>query len=199
MHPNPLFRSEDHAAFEQLIAQAGFGMVFMTTPAGPRVAHVPLLSDGNGAIRFHLARSNALTAHLTGATALITVNGPDGYISPRWYDSRDTVPTWDYATLEMEGTVRQIDDAELENLLHAVIETFEHRIDGPPWHASESSERTWSALFKGIVGFELTVKEWRPTFKLSQKRTPDERARIAAGLRTSGRPALADMIAQVGQ
>lgn len=194
MHPNPLFRSEDRALFEALIDEIGFGMVFHTTPDGPRVAHVPLLSTGDGALQFHLARGNALTRHLDGATALVTVNGPDAYISPRWYDERDTVPTWDYVALEMEGRVRRMDDEGLEALLHAVIRKFEGRLEGEGWSADESSDATWSRLFKGIVGFELEVLAWRPTLKLSQKRTPAERERIATGLETSGSPALARLM-----
>ncbi|MBY6014992.1 FMN-binding negative transcriptional regulator [Qipengyuania gaetbuli] len=194
MHPNPLFRSEDRALFEALIDEIGFGMVFHTTPDGPRVAHVPLLSTGDGALQFHLARGNALTRHLDGATALVTVNGPDAYISPRWYDERDTVPTWDYVALEMEGRVRRMDDEGLEALLHAVIRKFEGRLEGEGWSADESSEATWSRLFKGIVGFELEVLAWRPTLKLSQKRTPAERERIATGLETSGSPTLARLM-----
>ncbi len=197
MHPNPAFRSEDRALLEAFIREAGFGMVFLTTPAGPRVAHVPLLSDGNGEIRFHLSRGNALTAHLDGAQALVTVNGPDGYISPRWYDNRDTVPTWDYATLEMEGRVRTLTDEELEALLHDVIATFEGRLQGEPWLASESSERTWSGLFRGITGFAMQVEHWRPTFKLSQKKTTPERERIAAGVAAAGKPELARWMREI--
>ncbi len=194
MHPNPLFRSEDHDRFEKLIRETGFGMIFLTTPDGPRVAHVPLLSNGGGDIRFHLARSNVLTPHLDGARALITVNGPDGYISPRWYDNRDTVPTWDYAALEMEGRIRTLSDPELEQLLHDVITTFEDHIPGEKWFASECSERVWSGLFRGITGFGMTVDEWRPTFKLSQKKNEAERARIAAGVENGGNAALAKWI-----
>lgn len=191
MHPNPLFRSDDHARLDRLIRQSGFGMVFLTTADGPRVAHVPVLSDGAGEIRFHLAKSNALTRHLEGARALITVNGPDGYVSPRWYENRDTVPTWDYVALEMEGPVRTLADGDLEQLLHDVIDTFESRIEGERWLASESSPRVWSGLFRGITGFAMQVEEWRPTLKLSQKKTPVERERIAAGVEQQGNPALA--------
>jgi transcriptional regulator len=194
MHPNPLFRGDDRARFHALIGQVGFGMVFLTTSEGPRVAHVPVLSDGKSEIRFHLAKTNALTPHLAGARALVTVNGPDGYVSPRWYDNRDTVPTWDYIALEMEGLVRMLADAELDTLLHDVIETFEARYDGEPWLASESSERIWSGLFRGIAGFSLQVEEWRPTFKLSQKKSTVERERIAEGLEMAGNPALARAI-----
>lgn len=194
MHPNPLFRSEDRALFEALIDEIAFGMVFLTTPDGPRVAHVPLLSTGDGAVQFHLARGNALTRHLDGAEALVVVNGPDSYVSPRWYDNRDTVPTWDYVALEMQGRVRRMDDEGLEGLLHAVIDKFEDRLDGPRWQASESSEATWSGLFRGIVGFEMEVLAWRPTLKLSQKRSPAERERIAEGLTASGAGGLAQLM-----
>jgi len=194
MHPNPLFRSDDRQLFETLIDQIGFGMVFLTTPDGPRVAHTPLLSTGDGAVQFHLARGNALTRHLDGATALVTVNGPDAYVSPRWYDNRDTVPTWDYVALEMEGRVRRMEDEGLEAFLHTVIAKFESRLEGEPWRAEESSEATWSGLFRAIVGFELEVQAWRPTLKLSQKKSAPEREAIAAGQDAQGNSAIAALM-----
>lgn len=194
MHPNPLFRTEDRALMEALIAEVGFGMIFLTIPDGPRVAHTPLLSTEDGTVQFHLARGNALTRHLDGATALITVNGPDGYISPRWYESRDTVPTWDYVALELEGRVRRMADEGLEALLHSFIAKHERRLAGEPWRAEEASEARWASLFRGIAGFEMEVLAWRPTIKLSQKKTPAERATIAAGLDRAGSPALAQLI-----
>jgi transcriptional regulator len=197
MHPNPLFRTDDGALCESLIAEIGFGMVFAVTPEGPKVAHTPLLSAKDGAVQFHLARSNALARHLDGATALVVVNGPDGYISPRWYDNRDTVPTWNYVALELEGRVRRMADEELEAFLHAAIAKHEGRLDGTPWQAEESSEKVWAGLFKGIVGFELAVLEQRPTFKLSQNKTREERARMAEGLAAAGHGALAHLMREL--
>ena len=198
MHPNPIFRSTDHSRFEALIREVAFGMVFLTTPDGPKVAHIPLLSNGNGEMRFHLAKSNALAPYLDGAKALITVNGPDGYVSPRWYDNRDTVPTWDYV-LEMEGTVERLCDKQLEQLLLDVIETFEGRLDGDAWSATESSPKVWSALFKGITGFSMNVDQWRPTFKLSQKKNEAERKRIADGVELTGNSELARWMRDISQ
>ncbi|MFL0670405.1 MAG: FMN-binding negative transcriptional regulator [Erythrobacter sp.] len=194
MHPNPLYRSDDRALMEQLIDEIGFGMVFAATPDGPRMAHTPLLSTGDGAVQFHLARGNALTRHLAGSDALIVVNGPDAYVSPRWYDNRDTVPTWDYIALELEGRVRRMADEGLEAFLHAAIAKHEARLEGEPWRAEESSEKVWSGLFRGIAGFELEVLAWRPTIKLSQNKPPETRARIADGLEAAGKPALAHLI-----
>ena len=194
MHPNPLFHNESRERCESLIDTVGFGMVFAATPAGPKVAHTPLLSNGDGTVQFHLARSNALARHLEGETALIVVNGPDAYVSPRWYANRDTVPTWNYVTLELEGRVRQMDDAGLEAFLHAAIAKHETRLEGEAWQAEESSDTVWSGLFRGIIGFEMEVQAWRPTFKLSQNKPAEERAAIASGLDAAGAGALADLM-----
>ncbi len=194
MHPNSAFRSEDRALLETLIEEIGFGMVFLTTPDGPRVAHTPLLSTGDGAVQFHLARGNALTRHLDGSAALVLVNGPEAYISPRWYEDRATVPTWDYVALELEGRVRRMDQEGLDALLYALIERNETRLGGEVWQASETPEDYWHKLLGAIVGFELEVLAWRPTLKLSQNKTAEDRVRIAEALEQSGSPALAQLI-----
>ena len=197
MHPNPLYRSDDRALMESLIEEIGFGMIFATTPDGPRVAHTPLLSTGDGAVQFHLARGNALARHLDGTTALAVVNGPDAYVSPRWYANRDTVPTWDYLALECEGRVRRMADEGLEAFLHTVIAKHETRLGGEMWRAEESSEKVWAGLFRGIVGFEMEVLAWRPTLKLSQNKSAEERARIAEGLEADGHGALAHLVRSI--
>lgn len=194
MHPNPLFRSEDRALLEALIDEIGFGMVFVPTPEGPRVAHTPLLSTKDGAIQFHVARGSGVTRHLEGATALIVVNGPDAYVSPRWYANRATVPTWDYIALELEGRARRMDEEGLDALLHALIERHEGRLAGEPWRAEETPRAFWGKLLGGIVGFELEVLAWRPTLKLSQDKPAEDRARIAEGLEAAGAPALAQLM-----
>ena len=198
MHPNPLFRSDDRALFEALIDEIGFGMVFLTTPDGPRVAHTPLLSTGDGAVQFHLARGNGITRWLDGSTALVTINGPDAYVSPRWYADRATVPTWDYVALELEGRVRRMETEGLEALLHALIERHEARVPvdtgAERWSAIETPPEMWRKLLGGIVGFELEVQAWRPTLKLSQNKPAEVRKAIAAGLEASGAPALAHLM-----
>jgi transcriptional regulator len=170
MHPNPLFRTEDRPLLEALIDEVGFGMVFLTTPDGPRVGHTPLLSAGDGTVRFHLARGNAVTRWLDGENALIVVNGPDAYVSPRWYADRATVPTWDYVALELEGRVRRLDGEGLDALLYALIDKHEARLseavgEAGQWSGGETPPDLWRKLHGGIVGFEMEVLAWRPTLK----------------------------------
>ena len=200
MHPNPLFRTEDRALLEALIDEIGFGQVFAQTPEGPRVAHVPLVSTGDGAIQFHLARGNALTSHIAGTTALAVLNGPDAYVSPRWYADRGQVPTWNYVALELEGPVREMDYDGLHGLLVAIGERHEARIEaGAPWQPEDVPQDLWNKLAKGIVGFELEVRAWRPTFKLSQNKPPEERLRVAEAIDANGAPALAALMRRFAQ
>ncbi|GGD57470.1 FMN-binding negative transcriptional regulator [Erythrobacter arachoides] len=190
MHPEPLFRSHDHARFHALIEEVGFGMVFAATPAGPQVVHTPFVW-ADGVLQFHMSRRNAMAGALDGAQVLAVVNGPDGYVSPRFYDDRDTVPTWDYVALEMAGRVVRMDDAGLETFFQHLIARQEGRLGGSPWRAAEAGGALWANLVKGIIGYRMEVEEWRSTFKLSQENSSAERERIADGHRTQGNPHLA--------
>ena len=195
MHPNSAFRAEDRAVHEALLDQIGFGMVFAQIPDGPRVAHTPLILSGAGRVRFHLARGNALAKHLDGASALLLVNGPDGYVSPRWYIDPDQVPTWNYVAIELEGPVRRIAESELLALLEALSARHEARVSkGVAWTMDKLSQPMLRRLLTGIVGFELEIEAWRPTYKLSQNKSPEEHARVVAGLETAGQPKLAALM-----
>lgn len=195
MHPNPAFRTDDRALMEALIAEVGFGMIFAATPDGPRVAHTPLVSAGNGGVQFHLARGNALTRHLPGTNALAVVNGPDAYVSPRWYAEAGQVPTWNYVALELEGPVRLMDEDGLAALLDAIGTREEARIaEGKPWRPEHVPAESWARLMRGITGFEMEVRAWRPTFKLSQNKSAEERDRVADALEAQGSAAVAALM-----
>jgi transcriptional regulator len=194
MHPNPQFRHDDRALLETLIEEIGFGMVFAATPDGPRVAHTPLVSTGDGALQFHIARGNGLAKHLDGATVLAVINGPDGYVSPRWYADQGQVPTWNYISLELEGRVRRMDSDGLLGHLEALSAREEARLAGEPWTMDKSPPDYIRRLMAGIIGFELEILGWRETLKLSQNKPADERERVAAGLEASGSAAIAALM-----
>lgn len=196
MHPNGAFRTDNRALLEALLTEIAFGMVFLTTPDGPRVAHVPLVLTDSGTVQFHLARGNALTRHLAGSTALVVVNGPDGYVSPRWYGDVAQVPTWNYVALELEGPVQLLDEGALRALLATIGDQHEARITtgGEPWTLGKTPPDRVATLLRGIVGFELEVQAWRPTLKLSQNKSAEERERVAVGLEMEGKPALASLM-----
>jgi transcriptional regulator len=183
MHPNPSFRDDSPDLHRSLVDAVGFGTIFLQTPAGPRVAHAALVSTGSDKLQFHLARGNALTRHLEGSTALVVVNGPDAYISARWYADPDQVPTWNYIAVELEGSVRKLDDAELLQQLEMLSDHHEAKVKGGiPWTMDKMSTRHLDGLVRSIVGFELEIETRRETVKLSQNKSVEERERVIAGL-----------------
>ena len=200
MHPDPSFRPKDADLAALLVREIGFAAIFAGTPDGPRVAHAPvLLGDDAGTLQFHIARGNALTKHLDGATALAVVQGPDAYVSASWYADADQVPTWNYAAVEMEGVVRGLDDAELIGQLDALSAHHEARIGAtPPWTRAKMNPALFSRMTGAITGFEMRISAWRPTVKLSQNKSPDERGRVIAGVEAGGHGALAELMRHLG-
>jgi len=198
MHPNPQFREDDPSFYQRLVDRVGFGMVFCDTPDGPRVAHTPLLWTEEGGIRFHLARGNALTSHLADRTALIVINGPDAYISARWYEDPNQVPTWNYVAAEIEGTVCELARDQLVALLEALSLREEAGIaDGTPWTMDKLSPRHRDGLLKAIVGFELTASHRRATVKLSQNKSGNVRKPVIEGLERQGETEIAQLMREL--
>ncbi len=193
MHPHPAFRWEDCDSMRALVREVGFGALFAATPDGPRVAHVPAVWIDDTTIGLHIARGNGIARHLDGATALFVVQGPDGYISPDWYDQGpEQVPTWNYVAVELEGVMRRMDDAGLLAQMDQLAAEQEARLaPKPAWTRAKMDPARVAAMIRGITGYALDVTAWRGTLKLAQ--TKDEPARLAAaeGAAAAGRPAIA--------
>lgn len=195
MHPNPTFRWDDREALAAFAETIGFGMLFAHTPDGPRVAQVPFVYSGESRIAFHIARGNGIAKHLAGATALLVVNGPDGYISPDWYDLPDQVPTWNYLSAEFEGKITKLDEAGLLAQIDALSAQHEARlVPKEPWTRDKVHPAVTSKLLSGIWGFEMEVTAWRGTAKLGQNKPEDVRLRTADAVEAVGNRALAHLM-----
>lgn len=203
MHPNPSFRDDSPDLHRSLVDAVGFGTIFLQTPAGPRVAHSALLAMDSSKLQFHLARGNALTRHLEGSTALVVVNGPDAYISAisaRWYAGPDQVPTWNYIAVELEGSVRKLDDAELLQQLEMLNDHHEAKVKGGiPWTMDKMATRHLDGLVRSIVGFELEIETRRETVKLSKNKSVEERERVIAGLEQQNAAGIAQAMRRINK
>jgi transcriptional regulator len=192
MHPNSAFRWEDRAALRAFATEIGFGMVFATTPDGPRVAHVPFVFVDEHRIAFHIACGNGIAHHLAGRDALIVVNGPDAYISPDWYGLDDQVPTWNYLSVEYEGSITQLDRDGLVAQVDALSATYEAILAPKPvWTRDKMSAGLFDKMLGGIIGFELSIKAARGTAKLGQNKPEATRAAVADALDHHGKRAMA--------
>ena len=192
MHPNAAFAWEDRDALRAFAQGIGFGTLFMVTPQGPRVAHLPFVFLAENRIGFHIARNNAMTQSLDGAEALFVVNGPDGYISPDWYGMDNQVPTWNYCAVEMQGNMRQMTEAELIAQSDALSLFQEMKLAPKPlWDRSKMADGYFEKMLRGILGFHMDITAWRGTRKLGQNKPDAARNAAADGAAQAGKPDIA--------
>src|SRR4051812_13324543 len=81
------------------IDQHSFATLISHGNDGLKISHAPLLLDrargAKGTVIGHLARANPQCADLiAGNTITALFSGPHAYVSPRWYQNRQAVPTW---------------------------------------------------------------------------------------------------------
>lgn len=193
MHPNTVFHWQERDALREFVAVTAFGTLFAATPDGPRAAQLPVVWADETTLHFHLARGNALTRHLDGATALFVANGPEGYVSPDWYGlGPNQVPTWNYVSVELEGRVKALPREALVAQLDTLSAEHETRLaPKQPWTRDKMDPALFDRMCNAIQGFSLTVQGWRGTRKLGQNKPDAARLAAADALEASGRRALA--------
>ncbi|MEO7786826.1 MAG: FMN-binding negative transcriptional regulator [Sphingomicrobium sp.] len=198
MHPTAAFAWTDESAMLAALADYGWARLFAMTPAGPRVAHVPVLVDAaNRTVRFHLANSNALAATVEAGPLLLLGEGPHAYISASWYPDRAVnVPTWNYVAIECEGRATRLDRAGLIGLLDDLVAHHEAIAEGN-WQRAEMAEPRFEAMVDAITGYSLAIETMRGTGKLSQNKSAADRAALAAGVDASGNSDLAALMQAV--
>lgn len=187
MHPARAFREEDAAKLLAHLAAFPFATIAGAPGGRPQVAHAPLVVrrlEGGLALDFHLSRNNALApAVADGFRALAVSLAADAYISPDWYESAEQVPTWNYVSVEAEGPVRALAEAELVTLLDDLSAQEEARLaPKPPWTRGKMSPGRFEAMLAGIVGARLTVERLEGTFKLGQNKGEADQAGVIRGL-----------------
>jgi transcriptional regulator len=194
MHPNRTFAWEDREAMLAFVADIAFATI---AAEGPTLVHAPVLVAGPDRLRFHISRGNR--AKLDGRRAIVSVLGPDAYISPDWYGQDDQVPTWNYLAVEAEGPLRRLDEAELTELLDGLSAAHEARLaPKPEWTRGKMTPGRFEAMLKAIIGYELDIEELRGTRKLGQNKDEATRRAAAAGLAPFN-PALAALMEQEGR
>jgi len=190
------FREMRMEVLQAFIEQHPLATVVAMTGDGLTANHIPLQSkltaEGKGLLRGHIARSNSLWRQLEhGAVVLAIFTGADAYISPTWYPSKrehgKAVPTWNYATVHIKGSIRFIDDVVwLRDFVGLLTNVYEQ---GRPqrWHVSDAPADYIDGMLRAIVGFEIEVSSVVGKFKGSQNRSGADRASVNAALRSSGR------------
>jgi len=184
------FAMDERAAVRQLMRDYPFATLVTPAQGEPFVSHLPLLfvADGSehGTLVGHFARANPHAREPGGNDSTAIFHGPHAYVSPSWYAQPERmVPTWNYATVHVTGTIEPSDDlAEASSVLDALVARFEGE-RAKPW-TFDLAEPQRTAMLKAIRPFRMRIRGVAGKFKLSQNRSADDRVRVTAALRAEG-------------
>ncbi|MCA7014846.1 FMN-binding negative transcriptional regulator [Dickeya dadantii] len=203
MHCPHVFREERQPILHALMRAHPLAMLITAGPGDLSANLVPFVLTDDGAfgtLRAHLARNNPQVAELRAVgEALVVFQGPDNYISPDWYPSKQAhgkaVPTWNYVMVQARGAPMVIDDADwLRRQIDALTHAHEHERPRP-WQVDDAPAAFIAARLNGIVGLEIPIATLDGKWKVSQNRTPEDRQGVVDGLqRENGCPAMAEWV-----
>jgi transcriptional regulator len=125
----------------------------------------------------HFAMGNDHWRAVEKHPSKLLFQGPSAYISPTWYTECD-VPTWNYVAVEMDVQGQILSEAELIEELQKMSEHHEGA-DGWRFHIPADLKQ----LSKAIVGVRFSLQNAQAKWKLSQNRSPADRAGVLRGLR----------------
>lgn len=198
MYSPPFNRVNDEAELRAMVADVGSAWLLSAgdPTAPPEATLLPIVWREDRVIA-HIARANAhWKALVDGMPVRLVVPGPDAYVSPTWYAAKAehhrVVPTWNYTTVHLTGTITVHDDAEW--VRQAVTELTDQHEAGREdrWHVSDAPADYVSAQLRGIVGLEVLISGVEGKAKLSQNRSEADRRGVIDGLegdsRTSSAP-----------
>jgi transcriptional regulator len=160
---------------------------------------------GYGRLLGHIAIANEQwqTAQ-PGAQALAIVHGPQAYISPAWYESKQrhgrVVPTWNYQTVHLTGTLQVHQDPEWLRALVTRLTERHESVREHRWAVTDAPPDYVNGQLRAIVGMELLITTVEAKSKLSQNRSEADQAGVVDGLRAeqgddAGSVAVADLMA----
>ena len=151
-------------------------------------SHIPFMVDTErGVLKAHLARANDQWKSFGEGEALVIFQGAHAYISPSWYATHPSVPTWNYTAVHVYGVPQIVEnEGEMRVMLRELVANHE-RGRSPEW-TMELPEDYLQTMMKSIVGFEMKIERIEGKFKLSQNRSEVDQASVIEHLRESAYP-----------
>jgi len=177
---NLLDDKQEAIAFMQ---RYSFATIVTVKDGIPTATHLPFvvsLRDDELILTSHFAKANPQADELLDGNPLVIFTEPHAYISPKHYESEQSVPTWNYIAVHAYGRATLIENLEEKTqLLEQTVRFYEDDYL-KQWNSLSDDYKL--KMMKGIVGFEIVVTELQGKKKLSQNRSEIEKERIINNL-----------------
>jgi transcriptional regulator len=192
-------RIENRAISLEFMRANPFAILISTSERGPVATHLPLLvreTPDRLLLRGHFAKANHHWSIIEQQESLVIFHGPHAYISPSLYEIRESVPTWNYATVHVYGRGQIVKDGEAEQVLADLIAQFDPSYY-TQWQSFSAEYR--DRMLRRIVAFELEAMRVETKFKLGQNRTKGEQQSLIEALERSSDSAVSGVAALMRQ
>jgi transcriptional regulator len=179
-------RVEDRAELVAFMRANSFAVLVTGTGGMLHASHLPvrvLEKDQKIILDMHMAKNNPQWKEFFDDEVMVVFAGPHAYVSPRWYEDKERVPTWNYAAIHAYGVPVMVPDRkekyESQRRLVADMD--------PQWlpEFDALSQKYVDMMLEGIVNFEIPVARLETRWKLSQNRGRREMELIAEALERS--------------
>ena len=176
-------RIEDRAELVEFMRANSFALLVTGTGGKLHASHLPVQVKARAdriVLDMHMARNNPQWQEFFDDEVMVVFSGPHAYVSPRWYEEEERVPTWNYAAVHAYGVPKLMKDREVQyqsqrNLVATLDPQWLPRFDAlRPAYVEQ--------MLNGIVNFEIAVTRVDTRWKLSQNRSRREQELIAAQL-----------------
>ena len=136
------------------------------------------------------------SSNKTSVTAIF--NGPNAYVTPSWYPSKQesgkVVPTWNYAAVHAEGSIKLIEDAQWLRSHVSQMTNIHEPTYQSNWKLDDAPEEYVQMMLKAIIGIEIEISSLVGKFKLSQNRPAEDYDAVVEQLEKSPQEALQEML-----
>ena len=183
MYSPPYNRIGERRELLEFMRANSFALLVTATGGAPLASHLPVMvADGEAGIviHSHMAKNNPQWQEFFEDEVLVVFAGPHAYVSPRWYEEKERVPTWNYAAVHAYGKVTVSAERKAK---HAAQRELVAQLD-PQWLPKFDALRAQYVenMLNGIVTFDIAVTRLETRWKLSQNRGRREQELIAAEL-----------------
>ena len=181
----------DVEAVRALVREHPWATVVSFVPGRGLVSsHYPVLleEDEDGIVLLsHVGRPDERLHELGQHEAMVIVYGPQGYVSPSWYDTSPAVPTWNFAVAHLYGVPELLSDEENLQVLDRLVAHFERVLPEPYLMNGTIANSEYAArIVHGTVGFRLRVTRFEAKEKMSQDKPAEVVERVVTALGEPG-------------
>lgn len=173
MYPPKHHQTNDQQKMITVMKQYPFAMLVSVIDNIPLITHLPIIyNDKTGKLVAHIDKYNPqVTSLKEGAEVTVVFRGPDTYISPSIYTTKQ-LPTWNYIIVHIKGTVTLINDPEVaKDTMIAMTEFLEGKDQK---FVLEKDNRGMRNSINYIQAFEINITDWEGKFKLSQDKNQQD-------------------------